>query len=149
MKIIRRFQEAARPVEKSEITIWVLKTLQLRVTTNQQSGRKSVPLSKAARAVLSSGKLSKNWFANFYIRHKEVHTTDVASRPLSMQRALGANPQQRDRLFDRRIKALLETNIFDPSTGLVDLTRIFNSDECPNPIDAIAKGNNKNLVHGT
>ena len=146
--LISKFERAGCAATRCDISDWVVGTLELRKAANRLSGRRSIALSRSAVHVLQTKALSAKWFEGFYLRHSQVEQMEENSRPYSAQRAFATTPENRDRLFKCRMQALRETGILDPATGVVDITRIFNSDECPNPIDGSDKGNNKHKVHG-
>ena len=148
--LILKYSKARFPPTRTDICTWVENTLRLRQHNNEYSGRKSLRLSPPARKILSRGwrgRLHQAFFEGLQSRNPELQPLKPSARTLSFQRANAVTPENRDILFHRREEALGTTGIRDPATGKVDPSRIFSSDECPNPVDSVPKGNNVEHVY--
>ena len=93
--------------------------------------------------------LSRKWFQGFYRRHPAL--IESIPKMISPQRAMASTPQIRDKLFKAREALALKLGVPDSydtdsplvgiiENGVLDQSRIFNSDECPNPMNGNPSG---------
>ena len=102
-----------------------------------------VPLSATAKDIIKAGQVSKQFIASFFERHPECAERTPAGKSTSQQRAAASTTRNRDKLFRQRDALTSRLGIKDPDTGIIDGSRVFSSDECPNHIGGNASATNK------
>ena len=165
VSVLTKFEESGYAATRAEVSEWVIKALELRRVARAASGNMAKRLPKLSLhakdllkrlkvAATTPGskpvKISRCWFAGFYRRHPILQETN-ATKSISPQRAMASSLGTRDFLFAARTRVAeklgMKMHIFNLLTavgilkdGVLDKSRIFNSDECPNPINGNPSG---------
>jgi hypothetical protein len=106
-------------------------------------GRKCVPLSSSAKAVLKSGTVGVKWFQEFYKEHNELK--ELNPRDEDHARHEAACEATVNEHFDGQFglrAAFKHAGVMDENGHIPDKRRIVNKAECPQFVDFFGKGGN-------